>query len=64
MTAVRTDQRPDAPVRPIQGRSAWREEMLGELLKKMRDHQTAEEAPPPARPAKGLAKGRYVDVYV
>jgi hypothetical protein len=38
--------------------------MLGEFLQKMRDHQLPEAAAAPATPAKSLAKGQYVDVYV
>jgi hypothetical protein len=38
--------------------------MLGEFLKKMRDHQPPEEPAAPAPPVKGFGKGQYLDVYV
>jgi hypothetical protein len=46
------------------GQAAWREEMLGEFLQKMREHQLPEEVAPPPPPSKYAVKGQYLDVYV
>jgi hypothetical protein len=48
-----------------QARSAWREEMLDQLLSQMRRRQEAAPAPAaPAREAARTGKGYYVDLYV
>ena len=62
--STRINGQPD--YRPAQqARSAWREEMLDQLLSQMRRRQAA--APPaPAAPAREAApgKGAYVDLYI
>jgi hypothetical protein len=64
MTAIAAKSPAALPARPAPGQAAWREEMLGDLLKKMRDHQLPEEVAPPAPQARYAPKGQYLDVYV
>jgi hypothetical protein len=48
-----------------QARSAWREEMLDQLLTRMRDHKLPQApALASAKPAAVPGKGTYVDLYV
>ncbi len=51
--------------RPVnQARSAWREEMLEQLLSQMRDRKLPEAPAAPAREAAVPGKGSYIDLYV
>jgi hypothetical protein len=63
MTAIAPDPRTALPARTNPGRAAWREEMLGEFLQKMRDHKPQEEPIAPVAPLGAAIKGQYVDVY-
>jgi len=51
--------------RPVnQARSAWREEMLDQLLTQMRDRKLPENTANVVREAAVPSKGSYVDLYV
>ncbi|MDR2200312.1 MAG: hypothetical protein LBR53_12865 [Deltaproteobacteria bacterium] len=56
------------PIKQPASRSLWREEMLGQLLSSMREHQNknpqVEESAPAERPPRVFGKGYYVDLYV
>ncbi|MDR1921287.1 MAG: hypothetical protein LBS31_06025 [Candidatus Adiutrix sp.] len=62
--SARVNGQPDyRPANPA--RAAWREEMLDQLLSRMRDRQLP--GAPPAASAKEAAlpgKGAYIDLYV
>ncbi|MDR2368756.1 MAG: hypothetical protein LBF58_11755 [Deltaproteobacteria bacterium] len=46
-------------------RAAWREEMLGQFLEKMRENQPEAEPKRPKSPRiKAQGKGQYLDLYV
>ncbi|MDR1656205.1 MAG: hypothetical protein LBT47_01435 [Deltaproteobacteria bacterium] len=48
-----------------QARAAWREEMLGQFLKQMKDHQLPQKTTAPtANHLEAVGKGRYLDVYI
>ena len=69
MTAI-TNQTPAAGPNPRANqtpanREAWRQEMLGQILDRMRERQPEAEAAQPTAPAiKAQGKGQYLDVYV
>ena len=49
----------------VQARSAWREEMLEQLLGQMRERELPQEVVSPALKAEKLpGKGSFVDIYV
>ena len=61
--STRINGQPD--YRPAQAHSAWREEMLDQLLSQMRERQLPGDAPlAPVKEAAIPGKGTYVDVYV
>ena len=67
MNAISTRINGQPDYRPAQqARSAWREEMLDQLLSQMRRRQVpaAELPAAPAREAGRSGKGAYVDLYV
>ena len=64
MPAITANPQAALPVRATPNQAAWREEMLGEFLQKMRDNQLPEETAAPAPQAKYVGKGQYLDVYV
>ncbi|MDR2442581.1 MAG: hypothetical protein LBE31_03565 [Deltaproteobacteria bacterium] len=65
MSSINPQAKNHALSQTTASREAWREEMLGQFLQKMRDQKLPEEPSNPS-PPKGAYpfKGRYLDVYV
>lgn len=66
MDAVSTRVNGQPDYRPaVQSRTAWREEMLEQLLGQMRERKLPQESlTPPALESAVPGKGSFVDIYV